>query len=90
MRKLAYLAVVTATIVAAPAYADGGYLGVAYSQADRSFGSTASDVDVVAVSGAAMLGEHVQVDGIYVNIEGGDSDHTGLSAHLFDRNDRFL
>jgi hypothetical protein len=90
MKKLAYLAALAATIAAAPASADGGYLGASYSSVDRSLCSTATDVDVVAVGGAAMLGAHVQVDGQYVNLEGGDCDQLNLGAHLFSRNGQFL
>jgi len=88
MKKLAYLAAIAASIAAAPAYAEGGYLGVSYSVVDA--GSLGDDRDVIAVNGAAMLGEHVQIDAAYANIDGGDADNVAVSAHLFSRNDRFL
>jgi hypothetical protein len=90
MKTLAYVTALAAAIAAAPAFAEGGYLGASYSLVDRTLCSTATDVDVAAASGAVALGEHVQVDGQYVNIDGGDCDQVNLGAHLFNRGERLL
>lgn len=91
MKNLVYLAALAAAFVGGRAYAEGGYIGASYSNMDRTLcGGTARDIESAAASGAATLGQHVQLDGQYANIDTGECDHLSLAAHLFSRNERFL
>lgn len=88
MKKLAHLGALAAALTAAPAFAEGGYVGAAYVQADELIGS--SDVDGFAVGGAAALGDNVQLEGGAASIDDGNFDTTHFGAHLFSRGQGFL
>ena len=74
--------------VAAPnfAAAQTGYAGLSYSSNDDA------DVDTWSLNGAAALGEHFQVDGLYANLEddGDDADAFNVGGHGFVRNSNML
>lgn len=88
MKKLVYLGALAASLAAAPAFAEGGYMGASYIQADEFFGS--SDADGFAVTGAAALGDNAQLDGGFASIDDEDFDATHFGAHLFSRSPSFL
>jgi hypothetical protein len=88
MKKLVYLSALAASLAAAPAFAEGGYVGASYIQSDEFFGS--SDVDGFALTGAAALGDNVQLDGGFANLDDEDFDATHFGAHVFSRSPNFL
>lgn len=88
MKKLVYLGALAATLAAAPAFAEGGYVGASYIQADDVFGS--SDADGFAVTGAAALGDNAQLEGGFASIDDEDFDATHFGAHVFSRSPNFL
>lgn len=86
MKKAMWLgAAATALLMAAPAHADSGYLGLSYQNGDAGGG----DIDSVAASGAFSFGDHFQANGHYVGIDTGvDLNAWNLGGHLFSRSEQ--
>lgn len=81
MKRIAWMSAVGALLAAAPAMAQG-HAGISYQNIDDA------DLDSIAISGSAMLGENVQVDGRYAFLDadgGGDGDAFALGGHLLQR-----
>ncbi|MBI1185987.1 MAG: hypothetical protein GC206_01365 [Alphaproteobacteria bacterium] len=79
MKRIAWLSAAGA-LFAAPALAQG-HAGISYQNLDDA------DVDSLAISGAAALGDNIQIDGRYAYLEsdGGDGDAISIGGHLFQR-----
>lgn len=88
MKRLPYIAAIAATLAASPAWAEGGYAGIAYVEPESFFGS--DDEGGLAANGAASLGDHVQLEGGFVRLEDADWDSTHFGGHLFSRSSGFL
>lgn len=66
------------------AHAQSGHVGISYQNAE--FGS--GDVDSTALSGAVLLGSHVQLNGRYANIDTAgpaDIDYWSIDGFVFSR-----
>lgn len=86
MRKLAVFAgaALAALMTTGVAHAQSGHVGLSYQSNDFGGGG---DLDSTALSGAVLLGSHVQLNGRYANLDvgGGDIDFWGFDGFLFSR-----
>ncbi|MGD9816605.1 MAG: hypothetical protein AB7Q23_17350 [Hyphomonadaceae bacterium] len=83
MKKI-ILGAAAAMAIAAPgtALAQSGYAGLSYQSTDTS----GSDIETTSLSGAALLGEHFQLNGRFSSIESaGDGDAFDVDAFVFSR-----
>ncbi len=78
----------TALMMANAAHAQSGYVGLSYLNTD---GGGSSDLDTTALSGGLLLGDNVQINAHYANLDASSSgDYWGIEGHLFMRNDRHM
>ena len=77
-------AALAALMTTGVAQAQSGHVGLSY-QANDTGGS--DDIESLAVSGAVLLGSHVQLNGRYADVEDGSVDAFGIDAFVFNRND---
>jgi hypothetical protein len=91
MKKTAFLGVAAAAfMMAGAAHAQGGYVGLSYQSTDAG---GPDDLTSTAISGATLLGEHVQIDGRYASLDAGGSstgDYWNINGHLFSRSESGL
>jgi hypothetical protein len=84
MKKVAFISAALAALVSAgAAQAQSGHVDLSYQNTDIGSG----DLDSTALSGAFLLGEHVQLNGRYATLDGGggDVDYWGIDGFLFNR-----
>lgn len=81
MKKYLAGAAVAALMSMGVAHAQTGHVGLSFQNTD--FGG--SDVDSIALSGAVLLGSHLQLSGRYADVESGDADYWAIDAFVFNR-----